>query len=77
MEVIFRKVRPVGAARHPGNQGAARIGEGLPGIAVAIGGIARGLLHRHTGVALAPLHQFQRPELSGALPGSTSTAVIS
>ena len=61
MEVLFRKVRPVGAARHPGNQGAFRVGEVLPD--VPVGGIAHGLLHRHAGVGLARLHQFQRPRV--------------
>ena len=52
MEVLFRKVFPVWAARHPGNQGVACVGEGLPGVAVSVGGVAHGLLHRHTGVVL-------------------------
>ena len=69
MEVLFRKVFPVWAARHPGNQGAACVGEGLPGIAVSVGGIAHGLLHRHTGVGLARLHQFQRPRVVRSVTG--------
>ena len=60
---------PVGTPRHPGNQGAACVGEGLPGIAVAIGGIAHGLFHRHTGVGLALLHQFQRPRVVRSVAG--------
>ena len=76
-KVILGKALPVRTPRHPGNQSAARVGEGLSGIAITIGGVAHGLLHRHTGVGLARLHQFQRPRLSGALPGNTSTAVIS
>ena len=55
--------RPHGRPRHPGNQDASRVGEGLPGIAVAVGGIAHGLLHRHTGVGLTLLLQFQRPQI--------------
>ena len=69
MEVLFRKVRPVGTPRHPGNQGAARVGEGLPGIAVAISSIAHGLCHRHTGVGFARLHQFQRPQVVRSVAG--------
>ena len=77
MEVLSRTLFPVGAARHPANQGAARVGEVLPSIAVSVGGVAHALLYRYAGVGLALLHQFQRPRLSGALPGNTSTAVIS
>ena len=62
MEVLLGKVGPVGTPRHPGNQDASRVGEGLPGTAVAVGGIPHGLLHRHTGVVLRQaqhlLHQF-------------------
>ena len=60
MEVLFRKVGPVGAARRPGNPGASRIGEGLPGVAVAVSGIAHGLLHRHTGVGLTLFRQTEQ-----------------
>ena len=59
---------PVGPAWHPGYQLAARIGEGLPGSSVPIGGVAHGLL-RYTGVGLALFHQSSAPRL-GALPGS-------
>ena len=69
MEVFLGKVRPVGAVRHPGYQGASRIGEGLPSVAVAISGIAHGLLHRHTGVGLALLHQFQSPQVVRSVAG--------
>ena len=69
MEVFFRKVGPVGTPRHPGNQSAARVGEGLPGIAVAISGIAHGLCHRHAGVGFARLHQVQRPQVVGSVAG--------
>ena len=69
MEVLFRKVGPVGTPRHPGNQSASRIGEGLPGIAVAISGIAHGLCHRHAGVGFARLHQFQRPQVVRSVAG--------
>ena len=69
MEVLFQKVGPVGTPRHPGNQSAARVGEGLPGIAVAISGIAHGLCHRHAGVGFARLHQFQRPQVVRSVAG--------
>ena len=68
-KVILGKALPVGAAWHPGNQLAARIGEGLAGPAVPIGGVAHGLLRRHTGVGLALLHQFQRPRVVGSVAG--------
>ena len=77
MEVLFRKVFPVGAARYPGCQRTARVGEVLPGIAVSVGGIAHGLLQRHSGVGLARLHQFQRPRVIRSVAGQYSTAVIS
>ena len=34
-KVILGKALPVGPSRHPGNQGAARVGEGLPGSSVS------------------------------------------
>ena len=68
-EVILREVRPVGVPRHSGNQGASRVGEGLPGIAVAISGVAQRLIHRRTGVGLAPLHQFQGPQVVRSVAG--------
>ena len=76
-KVILGEALPVGAAWHPGYQLAARIGEGLAGPAVAIGGVAHGLLHRHTGVGLALLHQLQRPQVVRSVARHTSTAVIS
>ena len=68
-EVILREVFPVRTARHPGNQGPSRVGEGLPGIAVAISGISQRLLHRHTGIGLAPFHQFQGPQVVRSVAG--------
>ena len=68
-EVFFREVLAVGAPRHPGNQGASRVGEGLPGIAVAISGVAQRLLHRHTGVGFTPFHQFQGPQVVRSVAG--------
>ena len=62
-KVILGEVLPVGPARHPGHQRPSRLGEGLAGAAVAVGGIAHGLLNRHTGVDLALLHQFQRSQV--------------
>ena len=62
-EVLLGEVGFVRASRHPGNQGASRVGEVLPGISVAISRIAQRLLHRHTGSGLAPLHQFQGPQV--------------
>ena len=38
-------------------------------MAVAISGIAHGLLHRHTGVGLTPFHQFQRPQVVRSVAG--------
>ena len=68
-EVLLGKVGLVGASRHPGNQGPSRVGEGLPGIAVAVGGVAQGLLHRHTGNGLTPFHQFQGPQVVRSVAG--------
>ena len=68
-EVFFREVLAVGAPRHPGNQGASRVGEGLPGIAVAISGVAQRLLHRHTGIGFTPFHQFQGPQVVRSVAG--------
>ena len=45
----------------------ARVGEGLTGTAVAVSGVAHGLLHRHTGVGLTLFHQFQRPQVVGSV----------
>ena len=68
-EVFFREVGFVGESRHSGNQGASRIGEGLPGIAVPVGGIVQGLLHQHTGIGLTPFHQFQGPQVVRSVAG--------
>ena len=68
-EVLFREVLAVGTPRHPGNQGAPRVGEGLPGIPVAISGVAQRLLHRHAGIGLALLHQFQGPQVVWSVAG--------
>ena len=68
-KVILGKVLPVGPAWHPGYQLAARIGEGLPGSSVPIGGVAHGLLHRHAGAGLALFHQFQRPQVVRSVAG--------
>ena len=45
VKVIFGKVFPVGPARRFGHQPAFRVGEGLAGPAVPIGGVAHGFLH--------------------------------
>ena len=68
-KVLLGEVRPVRAARHPGNQGASRRGEGLTGTAVAVSGVAHGLRHRHAGVGLTLFHQFQRPQVVWSVAG--------
>ena len=68
-EVFFLEVGFVGASRHSGNQGTSRVGEGLPGIAVPVGGVAQQLLHRHTGVGFTPFHQFQGPQVVRSVAG--------
>ena len=69
MEVFSRTLFPDWAARHPGNQGAVRVGEVQPGIAVSVGGVAHGLPYRHAGVGLARLHQFQRSQIVRSVAG--------
>ena len=66
VKVILGKVFPVGPARHSGHQPASRVGEGLAGPAVPIGGVAHGFLHRRSGTRFAPLHQFQCPQIVGS-----------
>ena len=66
---------PVGPARHFGHQPASRVGEGLAGPAVPIGGVAHGFATTEPVLALASTSS-NAPRLSGALPGNTSTAVI-
>ena len=66
VKVIFGKVFPVGPARHFGHQPASRVGEGLAGPAVPIGGVAHGFLHHRAGTRFAGLHQFQCPQIVGS-----------
>ena len=66
VKVIFGEVFPVGPARHFGHQPASRVGEGLAGPAVPIGGVAHGFLHHRAGTRFAGLHQFQCPQIVGS-----------
>ena len=66
VKVILGKVFPVGPARHFGHQPASRVGEGLAGPAVPIGGVAHGFLHRRSGTRFTLLHQFQCPQIVGS-----------
>ena len=66
VKVIFGEVFPVGPARHFGHQPASRVGEGLAGPAVPIGGVAHGFLHHRAGTRFALLHQFQCPQIVGS-----------
>ena len=68
-EVILREVFPVRTARHTRDQAASGVDKGLPGITVAISGISQRLLHRHTGIGLALLHQFQGPQVVRSVAG--------
>ena len=77
VKVILGKVFPVGPARRFGHQPPSRLGESLAGATITIGRVAHGFRHHRAGTRFALLHQFQCPRLSGALPGNTSTAVIS
>ena len=72
-EVILGEMLTVGLAGQSGRQLAPSVGKVLAGAAVAVGGVAHSLHHRHTGAGLALFHQAQ---MSQALPGSTSAAVI-
>ena len=65
VKVIFGKVFPVGPARHFGHQPASRVGEGLAGPAVPIGGVAHGFLHHRSGTRLCSTSS-KAPRLSGA-----------
>ena len=67
VKVIFGKVFPVGPARRFGHQPAFRVGEGLAGPAVPIGGVAHGFLHHRAGTRFALLHQFQDPQIVGSV----------
>ena len=75
MEVLFRKVRPVGTSRHPGNQGTTRVGKGQLGTpealcrGAALAGIAVSLIGEDAYVAqgqlrLAPEALLQETLLS-------------
>ena len=78
-QVILGKVLPVGPSRHSGRPGPASRMRRRPAWYrhPHRRNVAHGFLHRHTGVGLALLHQFQRSQVvHGALPGNTSTAVI-
>ncbi len=77
VKVILGKMFPVGPARRFGHQLPSRLGESLAGATITVGRIAHGFRHHRAGTRFALLHQFQCPRLSGALPGNTSTAVIS
>ena len=67
VKVIFGEVFPVGPARHFGHQPASRVGEGLAGPAVPIGGVAHGFLHHRAGTRFAGLHQLQCPQIVGSV----------
>ncbi len=74
VEVLLGKIRAPGWFGHLGDQGPFGPGELPASVAVPIGGIRFG--HRAIEVALTLGHQ-RAPWASGALPGSTATAVIS
>ena len=76
-KVILGEALPVGPARRPGHQRPSRLGKGLAGAAVAVSGIAHGFRRQHAGVDSLSSTSSSAPRLSGALPGNTSTAVIS
>ena len=69
VKVMLGKVFPAGPARRFGHQPASRIGDGLAGPAVPIGGVAHGFRHRRSGTRLALLHQFQCPQIVGSVAG--------
>ena len=64
---MLGKVAPVGPARHFGHQPPSRIGEGLAGPTVPIGGVAHGLINWRPSAGLALLHQFQCPQIVGSV----------
>ena len=76
VEVMLGEVLPVGTPRHFGHQLASRISESLPRPTVALGGVAQGCGNQASALASLCSTKSNAPRLSGALPGSMSTAVI-
>ena len=68
MKVFLGEVRLIRAGRHFGYQGPSRIGKGLPGSPVSIGGIPNGLLHLSSGVFFTLFDQFERPHVIAGVP---------